>query len=430
MKKSDRKKLTANEYYIEQILSILYTKLKVIACNDENNEKSKIFNIENYEHGTISISGRNDYIRIALDGTNYVSNFYKGKGDSLVFRNDQLQVEYIQDDKCLEDDIHLKSIMRVVGDSADFIKYIVVDDCFFVMLEHYKKDEDGITYAKNNVAFDYNDQELVDYAIEAMEKANEIDSQDLPENKEQNYSKQTYEINEFEYDDEYDENEEIESFSSDEQYDDYRIIEYESSAVLNTSYGEKSYSCDFPDEAQNFDYENYIKSSKYVKDITSKPDGNNENKSSTVLPESQKKNSETKKECKEDENHDNQAEESQSFISNEAIAAITEELYAESDSIITGEGFINEDVYDVVRNGEQVEDWTKGELVDDLVVEVQDIDMEMKTLSDYYKDISTDLRKFNEIIKRRKEHIDKNKSEKSTQNKITNKEDVEDKNID
>lgn len=437
MKKSDRKKLTASEYYFEQIMSILYTKLKVIVSEDEKSEGRQIFNFENYEHGTISVTGKNGVITARLDGTNFVVKLYQKKDGSVVYRNEQLGIEYILSQKELDDQIKLKSIIRRVGDSADYIKYLVANDSFFVVLDFHKKDEKGISSISNNIAYDYNDDELIAYTYEQMEKAEEVEAngQDVEddESKEEDvHTKKGYPTCEYETDGDYDEEEEIQSFSNDEEYDDYLVIDYQSDLVEDVNTVDKPYSCDLPSRVQDFDYEKFIKESKYV----DYKDGGKlscklETAVSDTAEEGQKCNLELKNVKSTDSGIDIDINKDDDFSSqmDDLVAQIYEEQIKEDDLIVSSEGFINEDVYDLTVNGEEVFDESKGEYVDDFFVEVQDIDMEMTTIADYCCDLSKELDKMKEIIRRRKIQIEKNKNKDISKNKNVSLENDED-NID
>ena len=410
MKKEDRKKLTASEYYLQQLMSILYTKLKVIVSDDEKVVGRQVFNLENYEHGTISVTEKNGAIIAKLDGTNFVAKFYYKKDGSVAYRNDQLGIEYILSQKELNEQVKIKSIIRKVGDSADYMKYLVADDNFFVVLDFYKKDEKGTSSISNNIAHDYNDQELIDYVLEQMEKAQELekDADDSDEvNTEEDVLPQSYEDDEL-----CDDEEEIQSLSCEDNYDDYLVIDYQSDAVKNENDIDRPYSCDLPSMVQDFDYEQFIKKSEYVNYVNGaklncKP-GTNANKQS----EAGSLNSETKKTeqlnmgCQMDE----VSEDDFTAKIENVVSEIYDDLVQESDLVVTSEGFVNEDIYDLTVNGESVFDESKSDYVDDFFVEVQDIDMEVTTISDYCRELSNELDKMKEIISRRKKQIEKNKN--------------------
>lgn len=386
MERRDRKKLTACEFYLEKLMSTLYTKVKVIVSGDKVDANGyQHFCFENYEHGTITVSSKGEKLRAALDGTNYVVHFSKSPNGGLAFKCKQLGIEYVLIDEELEEGKHLKKIMRKVGDtSGDYIKYLVADDNFFIMLEHYKKDEEGVTAVSNNVAYDYDSKELVNYIEDAREKVQAFE--------EENDSETDIDptISDYqEEDDDSDREEEIEAVSSDDYYDDYLVIQYESSVVKNEE--DAPYSSELPDKVEEFDYEKQLR--KYKKAEQKAP------------------------KVKENDN---------STKSEETITVDYEALFEESDDVITDEGFINEEVYDVIQNGELIEDERKGEIVDELAVSIQDIDMEMSTLKDYYVDLINEVNVMKEIIRRRKMRMEK---VTNANNKIAN-EDYDDGDID
>ncbi len=73
----DRNKISANIKYLTECANIVYTKIKAIGNSvteeDGTNQDQMVISVEDYRHGTISITSRKDIMKICLDGTNSMS---------------------------------------------------------------------------------------------------------------------------------------------------------------------------------------------------------------------------------------------------------------------------------------------------------------------------------------------------------------------
>lgn len=247
-----RNKISANIKYLSECANIIYTKIRAIGNSfseeNNNNQQQMVINVEDYKHGTISITIKDAVIKICLDGTNY-EVLFKKYNNGFKFYNKKLGIEYTYTDTKLDDIVHLKEIIRIIGGQLDYFKYTSIDD-FICVLKYASKDEDGWQSIERYVVDDSNIQELIEYTKQKKQDEYNIDIQDLyydiknPEFIEALKKKQEQEIRS-----------QIESYTS----GDYSVIEFPLPDSFIYQISSKPYSCVLPDEVQHFDEGEYLR---------------------------------------------------------------------------------------------------------------------------------------------------------------------------
>ena len=181
MKKEERKKITSNELYPNECMSILYTKIRATGIDvfdsDGNPSDKLAINVESYNHGTVTYLISPNTIRVNFDGTNFAPLFKMDeKNGSFMYRLKPLGMEYLCKSRALDEAVHEKKVMITIGKNAEYYRYLVCGT-FFILLEYCSKDDDGRTVIINDVASEYSDKKLVSYFYEAQTAAryDEID---------------------------------------------------------------------------------------------------------------------------------------------------------------------------------------------------------------------------------------------------------------
>ena len=408
MESNDR--LTANEFYLNNCMSLLYTKIKAVGLNffdsKGNISRDNVINIENYEHGTVTFSEKSGAVQVSLDGTDFKGMFYLPKDGRFVYKCKPLNIEYM----CCRDEIgegaYLKKVLRKNGDNVDYFEYIS-NATFFILLKHCKKDEEGITVVSNNVACKYDKRRLYEYLQEEMAKAQELeDEEDIDLELDDDYYEMTDESRSF-FEDRFTKAEqaEINAYSQCDDNDDYTTIDYSLKSILQDKESDEPYFCELPDRVEDFNYKSYIKG-VYAKE----EQGDESPKSDEELSE------------------ENQSQEDveQHWVSydeeDDDISAILETCLSE-------EGFVDDSLYKVTQNDVAVDDERKSDIVDMSVTETMDLNQEVNELLDIFQDMQSELVKIKAIIIKRKEYIDRAK--RSSDRPVDkNKTKKEDKNID
>lgn len=451
MIRDDRKKLTASELYLNECMSILYTKIKAIGFNffdkDGNVRKNNGLSVENYMHGTLTCIYNPNAIKIQYDGTNFAPIFSIDEKDGFLYKVELLGLEYVCNDRKLNEVVHEKKVVRTVGESADYYRYLSCGT-FFILLEHYTKDENGITVVTNTKATDYNDNELIEYVQEQMQKAEELEAKKTDDTSltEDETSETNEDLDEFveeheTLDIELSERdlEEIDAYASDEEYEDIFEIDYALAEILKDKLTEEPYESDYPDKIEDFDYQEYIKRIKSVNSDEQKDDASseqNENLTQDISKNDSKDNdmqSDLESDTDEDYDKNEQQEVEYEECDDNQGPDGTEsdafgDLYSATDTIASEEGFIDDSVYQVVRNDKLIDDIRKGDIVDISVTSIMDIDQEIMTLKDFYCDIIHEIKKMRAIIIKRKEHMLRQKSAQ-TGSDVGDSEKKEDKDI-
>lgn len=390
MERDDRKKLTANELYLNECMTILYTKIKSLGFNFFNKDgkllSNNIFNIENYRHGTITCMYSPNSIKVNYDGTNFNPIFVENSQGGFLYKLKPLGIEYICSDRKLDEKIHEKRIVRKVGNSADYYRYLSSEN-FFLLLEHWSKDSEGITAVNNVVANSYNDDELINYMQEKVSFAEELESEfidddeielcDEIEKEDIENCEDSYRVPNSEFS--IKEQEEIDAYSSDEDYEDIYVIDYSLSDLLEDDALETPYYAEYPQNIEDFDYESYIKN-------INKAESENIN----II---------------EDDNYEKDIDEDDYIEGCKEFEYEEEELYGATDSLMTDDDFIEDKCFQVVQNGILIDDERKTDIVDIAIESIMDVDQEVTTLADYYNDIKSEVKKMRAIMLKRKEHI-------------------------
>ena len=147
MEQDERKKITANELYLNECMSILYTKIRAtgIGVFDSNGNPSDnlAINVEGCNHGTVTYIISPKTIKVNFDGTNFAPVFKMDeKNGGFMYKLDPLGMEYICKDRALADDVCEKRLMVTIGEKAEYYRYLV-SGTFFILLEYCSKDENG-----------------------------------------------------------------------------------------------------------------------------------------------------------------------------------------------------------------------------------------------------------------------------------------------
>jgi len=408
MRSDDRKKITANEFYMNECMSILYTKIKANGINmfkeDGSSSQEYIINVENYQHGTVTYGCSSHAIKVNYDGTNFAPTIKVDEDNSgFAYKLKPLGLEYLCKDRPIGDGIYEKRVMRTVGICSEYFRYLNCET-FFVLLDYCSKDENGKTVVINSKVTNYTDEELVCYMKEQMQKADELESQFDDEGILTEDEAMAIEENFDDFadvhpvvEDSFSESEldEIEAYSSDDYYDDICEVDFSLAESLKDSVNDEPYKSEYPEKIEDFDYQKYIRgieSGVEVKYDKDEYDYSTEADTDTF-------------------------EESNEEMEEDACGEYDEEcddgLYSASDTIINDEGFIDDAVFEVMRNGKVVEDSTKSDIVDIAVTSIMDVNQEIMTLKDYYVDIYTELRKIRAIIQTRNERMTNRKPSQS-----------------
>lgn len=407
MKIEDSKKLTANEVYLNECMSILYTKIRALGFDGFEKKgnviPNNVISIENYEHGTITCECNPKGFSVNLDGTNFSALFLSDEKGGFSYKVKPIGLEYTCYDRKLDDTIHEKKLIRAVGSSADYCKYLSCGT-FFILLEHYIKDENGITIVKNTNAQNYTEQQLIDYIQEQMQITKELELYDDDEQMEEDIDEDSeiWDKPQEECDGilvEQKDSEEIEVYSSDDDYADICQIDYVSSNKIEDEQDNIRYKSNYPDRIEDFDYQTYIAEAKGKSGADSKQEESAEDnqyeQDEVVVDEDDFNNS----------NYDEDIEENSSG-----------DLYSWTDTEINSEGFIDDSVFKVIQNGVLIESNKKPDIVDKAVIDIMDADQELMTLKDYYEDIHSEIEKIKTIIQKRKERIKQKKLDQSNLN--------------
>ena len=380
MKKSDRKKMTTNEIYLNECMKILGLKTRAIGLNfhdDKGNVlPNNIVNFEDDEHETITVVSGSNIKKISLDGTNYSSTFFSSKDDELIFRNKQLDIEYISRSINISDGITVKTVIRRVGDTTEYFKYLYCDN-MCVILDYRAKDENGITAVVNNAAQNLSEEELITYAVEEMAKSKEIEEELFGE-----------ELDDFDgienseglTEDGLDE--EIDTFVNDD-FDSYYTIDYISKAIPTTgNVDDDKCVSDLPSDVTSFDYEEYKKREKCTSSYCREIDDEE-------IDEPQ-------------DTYDDYLDDSEiDFEDDNNITVIAEQCISEEG------GFIDPENYSVIVNGTLIEDeMIESDFIDSAFTQTMDVNQEVEDLMESYTEIKTNFDKVKTIIVRRKKKID------------------------
>ena len=420
MTSKERKKITANELYLNECMSILYTKIKATGLDmfkEDGTVSSKyIVNVENYAHGTVTYLVSPNSIKVNYDGTNFSPRFQMDEENGrFMYRLKPIGMEYLSCDRHLDETILEKKVMVTIGNRAEYYRYLA-SGTFFILLEHCSKGEEGKTMIINEIASEYSDKELIQYFQEAQSLALEREGDIFGDGDE--LSDDELEVAEemFSPSDMKDiqdvisrqlskkDEDEIEAYSCDDEYTDICDIDYSLPDVLKDNETEEPYHSDYPTNVEDFDYQEYIRT---IKSGTGEEDERLVYSTGPVA-ENQDKN--------QDEDYAD-AESDQDFDDDDEYDEVDEEptgdLYSKTDTITDGEGFIEDSVYTITRNDEQIDGQLKCDILDDAIEGIMDVDQQIMTLKDYYSDIYTELRKIREIIIRRKERVSQAKNGQS-----------------
>ena len=402
MKKEERKKITSNELYLNECMSILYTKIRATGIDvfdsDGNPSDKLAINVESYNHGTVTYLVSPNTIRVNFDGTNFAPLFKMDeKNGSFMYRLKPLGMEYLCKSRALDEAVHEKKVMITIGKNAEYYRYLVCGT-FFILLEYCSKDDDGRTVIINDVASEYSDKELVNYFYEAQTAAryDEIDlfgdGDDEKLDAEELFSPRlddiTAEVSKKISEKDF---EEIEAYSSDEEYADICDIDFSLADILKDKMTEEPYVCNYPTNVEDFDYQEYIRTMK-------SGTGEEDEKIVYSIGPSDDEQEDDYDDIEDDYDDDEE-------YNDELDETSTGDLYSATDTITDGEGFIEDIIYKITRNGEEITGQSKCDILDTAVECIMYVDQQVGTLKDYYWDIYTELRKIRAIILKRKERV-------------------------
>lgn len=408
MKKSERNKLTTNEVYLEECMKILDYKIKAMGFNFHDSKgrvlPNNIVNIEGDEHGTITIVSKPNMKKIMLDGTNYSLTFYNSEDGKIIIRNNELNIEYVSADKELNDVIHEIKLIRKVGETVEYFRYLCCDG-MCVVLEHYTKDEDSKTQVINNEVQNLNDDELLAYAVRAFDEYNESECDLSDENLIDNdIDEESLSV---------DMEEEVSAFVDDD-FSDYCTIDYISSVFpINQGKDDKPHECSLQEDVTKFDYEEYKKNNKYDEHYHEEDEDELQ-----VYYDGTQEGFEEGDDYSEEPDFDDEGNNFSTTDGND-IAQIAKQCISEEI------GFIDPEAYSVSINDELIADeMIESDLVDRATIQTMDVNQELEDLIDTYTEIKSDFDKIKTIIIRRKKKMDdqgdtfgskKSNSEKSSE---------------
>lgn len=403
MRIEDRKKLNANRIYITECVAIMFSKVRAEGYNfydeDDMPLSSNIINMENYAGQTLTCAFNTQAMRVNLDGTNFSARFSSNDKGGFVYKVDELDLQYICNNRPLNDAINEKKVMRVVGKSSDYFRYLSCGT-FYVLLESYSKKENGITKVRKTNIEDYNDEQLIAYMEEKMSKAEELDFDDDDEEISSNEVEavqslldecdRLQEIYDNLPEGEIIENNEVDKYTSEGSYSNIYEIDFEVSDYIKYDLNYENYTCDLPEKVEEFDYQEYVRKLK-----TSEGE--------VIYPNVMEQIATLRTDYEEQDDEDDEVdyEESDGY-----------EVAAETS--IDEEGFADNSDYEVTIDNELVEDQRISEdIFDTAIGDVMDADQEVMTLVEYYNDIYSHIMSIRDIIIKRKELADKklNKSE-------------------
>lgn len=419
MNRADRKKITANGLYLNECLSILYTKIRASGFNffdkDGNLHPTNTLNIESYNHGTITCAINRNSVRVNYDGTNFAPIFGVSNNCGFVYKLKPLGIEYTCFDRKLDEVVHEKKILRKVGDSVDFYRYLSCGT-FFILLEYSSKDENGVTMVINTLGRDYSDSQLISYIQEQMQLGEEIAQIDDADEDILLLDEEVVATEEAAYSMEdfvephkvlnkgfsSKELEEIEAYISDDgKYSDLFVIDYSLADILKDKMTDTPYESDYPERIEDFDYQKYISEIKsgVGEEVVYYTEDSNQHDSKTDEAEIDEADTD------DDYEYDEYIDENSDYDD-----GLSDDLYSATDTISTEEGFINDSYFKVIRNGNVIEDGIKCDIVDEAVEGIMDVNHEVMTLQDYYCDLISELKKMRAIIIKRKEQTLKRKA--------------------
>ncbi|MBR2704051.1 MAG: hypothetical protein IKE91_01110 [Clostridia bacterium] len=414
MKLEDRKKLTANEFYLNECVAILDGKIRATGLNffDEQGKLKPVnyLNIESFNHGTISCVCGKNLIQINWDGTNFNPIFVTKDGGNFVYRLKPLGIEYYYSERKLNEVVFEKIVYRKVGDSSEYYKFLLCGS-MTILLEYCAHDEFGKTTVTNTKTKDYSDDELIEYMQEQMQIAEDYErersegltpTEKVMELLEEVSANDMDELDHPVLSSEFSQKEldEIDAYVTDDQGSDIFDIDYSIDNVFLAQYGDAPYNRgNYPDRIEDFDYQKFIKGDDEpyteVSDVVystgpSDDDAKDYDESDPTI----------------DSDYDDADGEDGVYDEEEGSYSETTEL--ESDEFI-----MDDSHFIVTRDGQAIEGQDRSDIIDDVSEGVMDINNEALTLRDIQFEFMSEIRKMRAIIIKRRELLVKRKAGQS-----------------
>ncbi len=427
MTSNERKKITANEMYLNQCVAILDGKVKAVGFGffDENGAVKPIskFNIESYNHGTITCAIKGPVIRVLWDGTDFCPMFETLNDTDFRYKLKPLGIEYYYTERMLgEDDapVYEKTIGRQVGDCKEYYRFLLCGT-MTILLEYGAMDENGKTVVINEKTKGYSDKELIEYMQEQMQIADEIERERFSSQPISERAREVYEelsaaqsMEDFVEDHPIlsedftqEELDEIDIFVDEKQMSDYLEINYSLDGIFPVEeFEDVPYCMDgYPAKIEEFDYQ------KFCRGIESGVDENAE-----VIYSTEDSNSDLVEEYEgyigeEDEPEGDDYEDDEGYDDGEYDEE--EGTYAETTEIDSDEFIMDDSNFIVTRNGEVIEGDKRADIIDEVSEAVMDINNESLTLRDIHYSFMSELRKMRAIIIKRHELLVKRKADLS-----------------
>lgn len=416
MNRADRKKLTANEMYLNECIAILDGRIRAMGFNFFNEDGSlkpiNHLSIESYNHGTITcICGKN-LIQVNWDGTNFNPIFVTKDAGNFIYKLKPLGIEYYYSERKLNEVVYEKKICRKVGNSSEFFRFLLCGS-MSILLDYCGYDENGKTTITNTKVSDYTDMQLIDYIQEQMQIAEEIEQEQSEQEPLTERVRRIFEelaadsMDDFVEDhpilgDEFTpaELEEIDAYVTDDPDADIFDIDYSLDKIFlqsddDTPYDRGSY----PDRIEDFDYQKFIRSIK---------SGTDEDEVVySVGPSDESAQEYEEEDVTTDSGYDEE------FDGQDGIYDEDDGTYSEDTEISSDEFIMDDSHFVVTRNGEGVEGELRSDIIDDISESVMDVNQESLTLRDIQYDFMSEIRKMRAIIIRRRELLVKRKAGQS-----------------
>ncbi len=279
-------RIDANNAYFRRILSILSTKCKVIpvSFNDKTGkeQESKLIQIADSQNNSVSLSKKKNVIKVALDGTNFVSQLaFSEDGTKYGYQNKLLGVEYYISEREMEDETLERIFSKKIGDIILRAKYYVRGD--FVLITEFIQqgaDEKSSVALVNTKAKKMNDIELLRYIDEQIEISMEDE-----------FDEEESDIEDAEQNEVYDELDEIairEAHNKELEINDTVSQESDEIVLFTDAINYKICAYDFPynvDEFDNKDYEKFTKGLINKKVSSNKQDNEEEEIEDEIIEE-------------------------------------------------------------------------------------------------------------------------------------------------
>lgn len=403
MNRADRKKLTANELYLNECLAILDGKVRAVGFNFFNEDGSlkqvNHFSIESFNHGTITCLCGKNLTQINWDATNFNPIFVSKDGGNFVYRLKPLGIEYYYSERNLDEVTYEKKVMRKVGSTSEYFKFLLCGS-MTILIEYCGVDENGKITITNTKTRNYTDEQLIEYMQEQMQIADEFEQERFQNATLSDKARQLLEeltadsMEDFVEEhpilsDDFSQAEldEIEAYVNDDEEADIFDIEY---SIYQSLEDDMPYCRDYPDRVEDFDYQEYIGKIK---------SGTGEDKVVYSTDQRADENDEPDDTDYDDDDYGYDSEYDEE-----------DGTYSETTELSSDELIMDDSHFIVMHDGEEIEGQEKSDIIDDVSESVMDVNRESLTLRDIQYDFMSELRKMRAIIIKRREAMIKRKA--------------------